>query len=269
MPFLRRTVRILRGPARMAVYAALPLAMAALWDGPAEAAERGGVLVFAAASQKDALDAAIAAYKGKVKVSYASSSTLARQIERGAPADLFISANAAWMDYLEKRGLIRAGTRRDLFGNGLVLVAPARSSVREVAIAKNFDLIGLLGSGRLAMGDPDHVPAGIYGKAALQRLGVWDKALPRIARADNVRVALALVARGEAPLGIVYASDAAAERGVKVVGRFPEGSHPPIVYPAAVLVRSARPDAAKAFLAYLRTPEATAIFGRFGFLVLK
>jgi molybdate transport system substrate-binding protein len=251
---------------------ALGLVVAAVSAAPfgSATAAGGDLLVFAAASQKDALNAAIAAYNGKtaIKASYASSSTLARQIEHGAPADVFISANVAWMDYLQKRKLIAVDTRRDFFGNGLVLIAPKGSSIGNVTIGKGLDLVGLLGKGRLAIGDPDHVPAGIYGKAALKSLGIWNTTEPRLARAENVRAALALVSRGETPLGIVYASDAVADHGVKVVGRFPEGSHPPIVYPAAVLARSKRPEAAKAFLAYLRTPAAAKIFGRFGFLVL-
>ena len=174
------------------------------------------VLVFAAASLQDAFDAVIEEYQaqggGEVSASYASSSTLARQIEQGAPADVFISANPEWMDYLEERGLLRAGSRTDLLGNGLVLVAPPESET-TVEIAPGFDLAGALDGGRLAMGDPDHVPAGIYGRAALESLGVWQAVEPQVARADNVRAALALVARGEAPLGMVYRSDAVADDG--------------------------------------------------------
>jgi molybdate transport system substrate-binding protein len=234
--------------------------------GRAEAQE---LLVFAAASLSDALDAVIAGYPGDAKVaaSYASSSTLARQIEQGAPADAFISANPQWMDYLAERGLIRAGSRADLLGNGLVLVAPGDRAI-ELEIAPGFDLPGALDGGHLAMGDPDHVPAGIYGKAALESLGVWDAVEPAVVRADNVRAALVLVARGEAPLGIVYSSDALAEPGVRVVGRFPPDSHPPIVYPVAVMAESRHP-AAGDFVAYLESAPAAALFERYGFAVLR
>lgn len=228
------------------------------------------LLVFAAASLRDALDSVIADYAANSSgavASYASSSALARQIEQGAPADVFISANPAWMDYLEERGLVRAGSRVDLLGNGLVLVAPADSEV-ALEIASGFDLLGALGGGRLAMGDPDHVPAGIYGRAALESLGVWPDVAPHVARADNVRAALALVARGEAPLGVVYRSDAVAEPAVRVVGDFPPESHPPIIYPVAVLAASEHPAAGK-LVAFLRSKDAAPVFERFGFTVLE
>ena len=228
------------------------------------------LLVFAAASLKDALDAVVEDYAASggsaVAASYASSSALARQIERGAPADIFLSANPAWMDYLEERDLIRDGSRADLLGNGLVLVAPAESEV-ELTIAPRFDLLGALDGGRLAMGDPDHVPAGIYGKAALASLGAWEAVASRAARADNVRGALALVTRGEAPLGIVYRSDAVADPGVRVVGVFSSESHPPIIYPVAVLAASKHPAAAD-LLDFLKSAAAAQVFERFGFTVL-
>ncbi len=249
-------------------------ALAALvvgWIAQASLAEAQAqqLLVFAAASMQDALAAAIAEFPGEavIAASYASSSTLARQIEQGAPADVFISANPEWMDYLAERGLLRAGSRTDLLGNGLVLVAPAASDL-ELAIAPGFDLAGALGGGRLAMGDPDHVPAGIYGQAALASLGVWQQVATQVARADNVRAALALVARGEAPLGIVYRSDAAAEPGVRVVATFPESSHPPIVYPIAVLAGSAHPQAA-ALIEFLHSAAAAPLYERFGFSLLE
>ena len=195
-------------------------------------APRQDHLMIAAASLTDALDAALAAYQsaggGPVNAAYASSSTLARQIEQGAPADVFISANPEWRDYLAERTLIRRGSRADLLGNGLVLVAPRGDAV-ALEIAPGFDLLGALQGGRLAMADPDHVPAGTYGRAALESLGVWQAVAPHVARADTVRVALALVARGEAPLGVVYRSDALADATVRVVDAFPEGSHAPIV----------------------------------------
>lgn len=230
-------------------------------------------LVFAAASQKDALDAVIAAYakagKGPVKASYQSSSTLARQIEQGAPADLFISANPQWMDYLAERNLIDKDTRFDLLSNGLVLVTAKDSNPGPVAIAPGLDLAALLGDGRLAVGDPDHVPAGIYAKQALQSLGIWDKVEAKLARADNVRAALALVARGETPLGIVYRSDAVADKSVKVVGQFPETGHPPIVYPVAVMAESKHAQAARDFLAFLKSTDAAKIYATFGFRLLE
>ena len=227
------------------------------------------LLVFGAASLRDALDAVIQEYKadggGEVRTSYASSATLARQIEQGAPADILISANPQWMDYLEQRGLIREGSRADVLGNGLVLVAPQNSEV-SVEIAPGFGLLGALGDGLLAMGDPDHVPAGIYGRATLEGLGVWDAS--RVARADNVRAALALVARGEAPLGVVYSSDAAADDTVKVIDDFPQESFPEIVYPIAIIADSEHAEAA-ALVEILQSETAAAIFARFGFTLLE
>ncbi|HUJ88198.1 MAG TPA: molybdate ABC transporter substrate-binding protein [Burkholderiales bacterium] len=229
------------------------------------------VTVFGAASLKNALDALAAAFErargAKVLTSYASSSTLAKQIEHGAPADVFISANVNWMDYLAQRKLIVDASRVDLLRNALVLVAPSTSDAR-VEIEPAFPLLKLLGSGKLAMGDPSHVPAGQYGKAALVSLGVWDSVSDRIAAADNVRAALALVSRREVPLGIVYATDAAADRGVRVVAEFPAGSHPPIVYPAALVAPGASPAAQK-FLAYLRSREASPIFRKYGFVPIE
>lgn len=228
------------------------------------------LLVFAAASQRDAIEEVIAAWSkagaGSARAAYESSSTLARQIEHGAPADLFISASTMWMDYLDERKLIDSATRVDLLGNRLVLVGPQGGA--PVAVAPGFDLVGRLSGGRLAMGDPDHVPAGIYGRQALETLGVWTAVEPRLARAPNVRAALALVARGETPLGIVYGSDAMADSAVAVAGIFPADSHAPIVYPAAVTTASAAPDAAKRLLAFLRAPEAGRIFAAHGFTPL-
>ncbi|HEY6862534.1 MAG TPA: molybdate ABC transporter substrate-binding protein [Burkholderiales bacterium] len=222
--------------------------------------------VFAAASLKDALDANVKAYQAKsgdrIAVSYAASSALAKQIEAGAPADLFLSADLDWMDYLEQRKLVRAGTRRNLLRNHLVLIAPAGSNL-SVNIAPGFPVARLLGGGRLAMANPDSVPAGKYGKAALAALGVWKDVEPKVAAAENVRAALALVSRGEAPLGIVYRTDAAAEPRVEVVGTFPEDTHPPIVYPIAVTA-SGKPAAA-AFEDWLGGAEAHRTFGKYGF----
>jgi molybdate transport system substrate-binding protein len=200
-------------------------------------------------------------------VSYAASSALARQIEAAAPADLFISADLEWMDYLAARRLIQPGSRVNLLGNRLVLIAPAGSAA-NFAVDRGMPLARTLGDGRLAMADPDSVPAGKYGKAALEALGAWNAVAARVARAENVRAALALVARGECPLGIVYATDAAAEPKVRVVGAFPTGTHPPIVYPAALTAASANP-AARGFLEFLGSAETKPVFERYGFTVLR
>ncbi len=236
---------------------------------PAPAQERS-IVVFAAASMKNALDDADDAFTKKtgikVVASYAASSALMKQIEQGAPADVFLSADVDWMDYGAKRNLIKTDTRVDLLGNKLVLIAPKDSKIGDVKIALGFDLAGLVGNGRIATGDVRAVPAGLYAKAALEKLGVWASVEPKMAMAENVRAALVLVARGEAPLGIVYETDAKIDPGVKIIGVFPEETHPPIVYPVA-LTKDAKPDAAQ-YLAFLRTPEATAVFKHYGFDVL-
>ena len=223
------------------------------------------ITVFAAASLKDALDENAKAFKAKsgdrIVVSYAASSALAKQIEAGAPADVFISADLDWMDYLEQRRLIKPDTRRNLVRNRLVLIAPADSKV-SVDIRPGFRLAALLGNGRLAMANPDAVPAGKYGKASLEALGVWKDVQAKVAPTENVRAALVLVSRGEAPLGIVYRTDAAADPKVRVVGLFPENTHPPIIYPIAV---TANGKSAAAFLSWLGRPEARAIFQKYGF----
>jgi molybdate transport system substrate-binding protein len=244
-------------------------AIALLALGPA-CAGTAEITVFAAASLKTALDEIVAGWEAgagnEITVSYAGSPALARQIEQGAPADIFISASRDWMDALAAGGHIRDETRRDLLGNALVLIA--HGDAAPVEIGPGFDLAGMLGDGRLAMALVDGVPAGVYGKAALSSLGVWEAVAPKVAQADNVRAALALVATGEAPLGIVYRTDAAAEAGVTVVGTFPPESHPPIVYPAAVTAESADPEAATGFLDYLSGAQARAAFERQGFVVL-
>lgn len=227
-----------------------------------------GPLVLAAASLQESLTAAAGAWarKGHPRpvISFAGSSALARQIGAGAPADLFISADESWMDDVARKGLLRPRTRTSFLTNSLVLIAPARSSAR-IAIGPRFPLARALGPrGRLAMADPDSVPAGKYGKAALTSLGVWPAVRTRIARAENVRAALRLVARDEAPLGIVYATDALAERGVKTVGRFPANSHPRITYPMALLRTSSHTDA-EGFRRFLISREGRAIFARHGF----
>jgi molybdate transport system substrate-binding protein len=235
---------------------------------PARAAEE--VVVFAAASLKTALDEVAAGFEATtghaVTISYAGSNALARQILAGAPADLFLSAAPDWMDAVEQAGLVVPGTRADLLGNRLVLVAHGRAAA-PVTIGPGLDLAGLLGGGRLAMATVDAVPAGRYGKAALATLGLWEGVAAQVVQAENVRAALALVALGEAPLGIVYATDAAAEPRVTVIATFPAGSHPPIVLPAALLTGAADP-ADRAFLAALSGPAAAAVFAAQGFAVL-
>jgi molybdate transport system substrate-binding protein len=224
--------------------------------------------VFAAASLTDAMKDISAAWEKQghpaLRLSFASSSTLARQIEQGAPANLFASADEKWMDYLAKANAIVPDTRKDLLSNQLVLVVPKDRS-RKVTIGPDLDLAALLGpNGRIATGDPAHVPVGIYAKQALTKLGLWAKVEPRLARAEDVRGALLLVERGEAPAGIVYATDAAVSSGVIVAGVFPESSHERITYPFAVIRTGDTPDA-RELMAYLAGPDARAIFDRHGF----
>ena len=232
-----------------------------------ETAAADEVTVFAAASTKTALDEIAAAWARetghRAVVSYAGSSALARQIEAGAPADVFISADVGWMDAVEAEGLIRPETRADLLGNTLVLIGHGADAA-PVALAPGLDLAAMLGEERLAMALVDAVPAGIYGKAALQSLGVWDVVAPQVAQADNVRAALALVSTGEAPMGIVYATDARADPDVTALGTFPPDTHPPVVYPVAITADSASP-VAEEFLAYLASPTARAAWERQGF----
>lgn len=234
------------------------------------AAQNRDILAFAAASLKNALDEAAAQWQResgkKVVISYAASNTLIKQIEQGAPADMFISADLDWMDYGQQKGLIKPDTRSNLLGNRLVLIAPKDSNI-SANIQPGFDLAALLKGGRLAMGNVDAVPAGKYGKASLEKLGAWDGVKDKIAQAESVRAALLLVARGEAPLGIVYQTDAAADPTVKIVGTFPENTHPPIIYPIALTKDSTNPDAL-AFLNFIRSPAARPIFERQGFTVL-
>jgi molybdate transport system substrate-binding protein len=225
--------------------------------------------VFAAASLTNALQDIGKAFETKtghtIKFSFAASSALAKQIESGAPAGVFVSADEQWMDYLAERRLIVADSRHTLLGNSLVLVTPADSKA-TVVIKRDFDLAGLLGSGRLATGDPAHVPVGKYARAALASLGVWQIAEPRLVNADSVRAALVLVERGEVPLGIVYATDAAVTPKVRVAGTFPADSHPAITYPSAV-VAGQDTAAARDFNAWLRGDDARSIFNRYGFTV--
>ena len=230
-------------------------------------AQSGGPLVLAAASLQESLKAAADrwAAKGHPRpvLSFAASSALARQVEAGARADLFISADEEWMNYLAGKNLLKQGTRVSFLTNSLVLVVPAGSSTR-LTIQRGFPLARTLGNGRLAMADPASVPAGKYGKEALTKLGVWPSVSGKIARAENVRAALALVSRGEAPLGIVYATDAKAERGVKIAGAFPASSHTPITYPVAALKASTHRDA-EGFRRFLISGEGKAVFRNFGF----
>ncbi len=228
--------------------------------------------VFAAASLKESLGDVSAAWAAQnhpaPRLSFAASSTLARQIQQGAPANLFASADQRWMDELDKQGLLAPGTRADLLTNALVLVVP-KDRARVVAIGPGFDLAALLGpDGRLAVADPAHVPAGIYAQQALTALGAWANAEPRLARAEDVRATLRLVELGEAPAGIVYATDAAASDKVAVAGQFPAGSHEPIVYPFAILKEGDGAEA-RSLLAFLKTDESRTIFARYGFKVVE
>jgi molybdate transport system substrate-binding protein len=263
------TGETMRASRHVRITAAALVGLVAL--GAARSAMAEDILVFAAASLKNALDEAVIDYRqhggDKVNVSYAASSALAKQLESGAPADMFISADLDWMDYAQQRHLIKPETRKDLLGNRLVLIAPAASDVTAV-IEPNFPLAALLQDGRLAMADPDSVPAGKYGKAALEKLGVWSSVEGKVARAENVRAALFFVSRQEAPLGIVYQTDAAADKGVKIVAAFPEDTHPPLVYPIALSAASKNPGAVK-FLGFLESPAARPIFEKQGFTVLR
>ena len=250
--------------------AALAAAIACAALPPAALAQDKSITVFAAASMKNALDDVDAAFTKKtgikVLASYAASSALMKQIEQGAPADVYVSADLQWMDYGSQKKLVKDDTRFNLLGNRLVLIAPKDWKIGDVSIGPGFDLAKLAGDGRIATGDVRAVPVGLYAKAALEKLGVWASVEAKMAMADNVRAALVLVARGEAPFGIVYETDAEIDASVKIVGIFPEDTHPPIVYPVA-FTASAKPDAAP-YLAFLRAPAAKTIFERYGFRVL-
>ena len=245
------------------VMAGLPL--------PFASAQDASLLVFAAASMKNALDDANAAFTKqsgvKVVTSYDASSALMKQIEAGAPADVFVSADLKWMDYGSQKKLIKDDTRINLLGNKLVLIAPKNFSIGNVTIEPGFDLAKLAGDGRVATGDVKAVPVGIYAQAALQKLGAWDAVEPKMAMTTNVRAALVLVARGEVPLGIVYSTDAKVEPGVKVIGVFPENSHDPIIYPVAATATSTSPEVAR-YLNFLRSLAAKEIFEHYGFSYL-
>jgi len=238
--------------------------------GQAVAAEK--ITVFAAASLTNALQEIATQYQKKTGIevvsSFASSSVLARQIDQGAPADLFISADQQWMDDVVGKNSVVTRTRYTLLGNDLVLIAPKSDAAKTVTINNQTDWKSLLKGERLAVGDPDHVPAGIYAKEALQKLGAWDALSPQLAPANNVRAALALVERNETPYGIVYGSDAVASEKVQVVGRFPEDSHKPVEYPMAI-VKDHQNATVEAFYNYLQGPDAAAVFKQYGFTPKK
>jgi molybdate transport system substrate-binding protein len=251
----------------MALQAGMGLGLA-VNDGIAAASD---VVVFAAASTTNAITEIGELYttrrQGHITTSFASSSTLAKQIANGAPADVYLSASKKWMDFLEGKGAIENASRFDLLGNRIVLIAPLQSSMQAVDVKKGLDLDALLGGeGRLSMGDPDHVPAGIYAREAMQALGLWEQVQNRLAPMKDVRAALVLVERAEVPLGQVYATDAAISKKVRVVGTFPVESHPPIVYPVAA-VAGGKTAAAAVFLEFLKTPEVRSVFVKYGFEV--
>lgn len=236
------------------------------------AATQGGktITVFAAASLKNALDDINTAYTAangvKVTASYAASSALAKQLEQGAPADIFVSADIAWMDYALEKKAVNDASRVNLLGNKLVLIAPKDSKIADVTIGQNFDLAKLAGDGKIATGDVNSVPVGKYAKSALEKLGSWTAAAPKFAMADNVRAALLLVARNEAVLGIVYETDAKVEPGVKIVAAFPQDSYPPVIYPTAATATAN--SNANGYLAFLRSQTAKTVFEKYGFSFL-
>ena len=244
--------------------------VAALAGAPQPLIAQEQITVFAAASLKNALDDANAAFTKatglKVVASYEASSALAKQIEQGAPADVFISADMRWMDYANEHKLIKPDTRVNLLGNKLVLIAPKDSKLDHVTIGDGFDIARLAGDGRIAVADVKAVPAGLYAKAALEKLGAWAAAEPKLAQAENVRATLAFVARGETPVGIVYETDAKIEPKVKIIGAFPDESYPPVTYLVAATTNGKA--AAARYLSFLATPAAKAIFGRYGFSFL-
>jgi molybdate transport system substrate-binding protein len=252
------------------IFAALAATLSIAAAPSPAAAQDKSITVFAAASMKNALDDVDAAFTKKtgtkVVASYDASSALMKQIEGGAPADVFVSADLKWMDYGSQKKLINDATRVNLLGNELVLIAPKDSKIGNVTLAPGFDLAKLAGDGRIATGDVKAVPVGIYAQAALDKLGIWSAVEPKMAMTANVRAALTLVARGEAVLGIVYATDAKVEPGVKVVSVFPESSHPPIIYPVAATT-GAKPDATP-YLAFLSSSAAKTIFESYGFTFL-
>jgi molybdate transport system substrate-binding protein len=269
----RATVRLIRPLCnhRLLILLLATLTAFAVIHGSSLAGDKTQVTVFAAASTTNAITDIgkifTRKHGGRFVPSFASSSTLAKQIAAGAPADVYVSANPKWMNFLEEKKLIEPGTRFNLLGNSLVLISPKDSRL-NVKIEKNFPLANILGNEKLAMGDPDHVPAGIYGKKALVALEVWKSVEPKVARTKDVRAALVLVERAEAPLGVVYATDAAISKRVKVVAKFPSDVQPKIVYPVAIIKGHASP-ASKRFLELMRSPEAKQVFEHYGFRVLQ
>jgi molybdate transport system substrate-binding protein len=254
-------------------YVVLMMGLTILFTGIAastQATENRVVTIFAAASTTDAVTEICELFMekklGTATFSFGSSSTLAKQIENLAPADIFISANIEWMEYLDEKQLIDSSSRIDLLGNKIVLIAPADSTIQHIDMDEHVDLAGLLGDGRLAMGDPNHVPAGIYAKQALEKLQIWKSVENAIAPSKDVREALVLVERGETPVGVVYSTDASLTNKVKIVGEFPMDSHPPIVYPMAIVSGRKTPEVESLFQ-FLKGPEAKAIFEKHGFLV--
>src|ERR1700730_13363168 len=255
---------------RSSRFVTIVIAFSAIFGSHFAAGQEKSITLFAAASMKNALDDINAAFTKstgiKVTARYAASSALMKQIEQGAPADVFASADLDWMDYGSQKKLVKDDTRVNLLGNKIVLIAPKDSKIDNVTIAPGFDLAKLAGDGRIATGDVQAVPVGKYAKAALEKLGAWPAAAPKFAMAESVRAALTLVARQEAVLGIVYATDAKGEPGVKIVGTCPADSHPPIIYPVAATT-TAKAEAAD-YLAFLRTSAAKAIFEKYGFSFL-
>jgi molybdate transport system substrate-binding protein len=249
---------------------ALLAALLCFHSAPAQELRKPELLVFAAASLTQVLEELSAAWQQvsgqRVRLSFAASSLLARQIEAGGNADVFVSADQQWMDYLAERNLIDTRSRQDLAANGLVLIAPADSAV-ALRITRGFGLAAALGNGRLAIADPDNVPAGRYARSALRHLGAWDSVAGRLAMADNVRAALTYVSRGEAPLGIVYSTDARGDPKVRVVAAFPDDTHPPITYPAAATAQAG--PGAEAYLRFLNSERARLVWKKFGFRELK
>lgn len=271
MPVSKRAQRI---PTRLNRLLLIGLVFGLLTACTSEPPAHNEVLVFAAASTTDALSAVAQAYEAqsdnKITFSFASSATIARQIAQGAPAEIYISANLRWMDYLADQHKIHANSRISLLANRLALVAPKTSKLEEVNIHPGFPLEKWLHGGYLAMGNPAHVPAGIYGKQALQSMQVWSAVQDQIARSADVRAALALVARGETPLGIVYRTDAFAADDVKIVGIFPKGSHKAIVYPAALTLNVTPNDAAaRDFYRFLDSDKADGILASYGFKIIE
>lgn len=268
---MERMMRLLSRIVLAAALVSAPLATPAFAkDAKPAAASAKTFIAFAAASMKNALDAVDAAYAAKsgnkITASYAASSALAKQLEQGAPADVFISADTAWMDYAIKNKSVNPATRIDLLGNSIVLIAPKDSKIDHVDIKQGFDLAKLAGDGKVTTGDIKAVPVGKYAKAALEKLGAWKAVEPKMAMAENVRAALALVSRGEAVLGIVYSTDAKVDPGVKIVGTFPADSHPPIIYPVAATATAK--DGTADYLAFLKSSAAKATFEKYGFSYL-